>query len=276
MQVGLSTAQSAYITPSARALPVQAVRRLEAVSEHDPSTCEHCLAGAVHSFSSGGDEALLSADAHRQAARAPGSDEPPRVPGESAPGQPAPAAGEPAPALSAPPSDGPAPQDEAHASAAPAARHDEPSRPGGLRAAVAPNGQELSESELQLVRELASRDREVRAHEQAHLAAAGGYARGGPTYTYQTGPDGIRYAIGGEVSIDTSPVPGNPRATLAKAQAIMSAANAPAEPSGQDRAVAAAAAQMAARAQAELTQATAIAAYTAGESSASSSVSYFF
>ena len=274
MQVGLSTAQSAYITPSARALPVQAVRRLEAVAEHDPSTCEHCLAGAVHSFSSGGDETLLSADAHRQAAHALPPEEPSSAPRDPAPasGNPAPAAGERAQLASAPAS-----QDDAQPPASPESPSDEPSGQAGLRAAAAaPNGQELSESELQLVRELASRDREVRAHEQAHLAAAGGYAKGGPTYTYQTGPDGIRYAIGGEVSIDTSPVPGNPRATLAKAQAIQAAANAPAEPSGQDRAVAAAAAQMAARAQAELTQATAIAAYTAGESSATSSVSYSF
>lgn len=261
MQVGLFTAQSAYITPSARALPVQAVRRLEAPAEHDPATCEHCLAGAVHAFSSGGDEALVSAAAlgaaglGAGAAAAEGGGEA----GETV-------AAEPEAAVKASPEG----QEGPSASAG--------SPQSGLRGAAgqAAAGQELSKSELQLVRELSARDREVRAHEQAHLAAAGGYASGGPTYTYQTGPDGVRYAIGGEVSIDTSAVPGNPRATLAKAQAIIAAANAPAEPSGQDRAVAAAAAQMAARAQAELTQATAIAAYTIGESYPAGSVAYSF
>src|SRR5712692_3393491 len=65
---------------------------------------------------------------------------------------------------------------------------------------------------------LAETDRHVRSHEQAHLAAAGQYARGGPSYQYQTGPDGKQYAIGGEVSIDTSPIPGDPAATAQKAR----------------------------------------------------------
>jgi|GEM_PF-4366859 len=65
-------------------------------------------------------------------------------------------------------------------------------------------GQELTEQEQREVQELKTRDREVRQHEQAHMAAAGGHARGGPSYEYTTGPDNRRYAIGGEVSIDTS------------------------------------------------------------------------
>ncbi len=92
----------------------------------------------------------------------------------------------------------------------------------------------------------------MRAHEQAHLAAAGGLARGGAAYTYEKGPDGRLYATGGEVSLDASPVPHNPAATLAKARQIQAAATAPADPSPQDRAVAAAAAQMAAAASLEL------------------------
>ena len=59
---------------------------------------------------------------------------------------------------------------------------------------------------LKLVRELQQSDAEVRRHEAAHAAAGGEFA-GAPTFTYQTGPDGKRYAVGGEVSIDTSPVP---------------------------------------------------------------------
>ena len=110
---------------------------------------------------------------------------------------------------------------------------------------------DLSDEETQQVEKLKARDREVRTHEQAHLAAAGPYARGGPTYTYQQGPDGQRYAIGGEVQIDTSPVPGDPEATIAKARVVRNAALAPAEPSSQDRAVAAAASQMEQQARAE-------------------------
>jgi len=102
----------------------------------------------------------------------------------------------------------------------------------------------LTPEEQQVVAQLAAIDRQVRAHEQAHLAAAGGYARSGPSYTYQTGPDGQIYAVGGEVSIDTSAVPGDPEATIRKAQIIRAAATAPANPSGQDLAVAAAATQM--------------------------------
>lgn len=106
--------------------------------------------------------------------------------------------------------------------------------------------------ESKQLEELKARDREVRTHEQAHLAAAGQYARGGPSYSYQQGPDGKRYAVGGEVKIDTSPVPGDPEATIRKAQQVRRAALAPAEPSSTDRAVASQASAMAAQAQAEL------------------------
>ncbi len=107
---------------------------------------------------------------------------------------------------------------------------------------------ELSDEERQLLKELRARDAEVRAHEQAHLAAAGPYANGAPTYEFQTGPDGQQYAVGGEVSIDSSPVPGDPEATVRKAQTIKRAALAPSDPSAQDRQVAAQAAQLEAQA----------------------------
>lgn len=116
---------------------------------------------------------------------------------------------------------------------------------------------ELSEDAKRSLRELKAIDARVRAHEAAHLAASGGLARGGATFTYVRGPDGQQYAVGGEVSIDASGVPGNPRATLAKAQRIQQAALAPADPSGQDRAVAAAAQAMALAAQRELAKAAA-------------------
>lgn len=118
--------------------------------------------------------------------------------------------------------------------------------------------QELAgkEAKLELVeqteiRELSARDREVRAHEQAHMAVGGQHA-GGVSYDYSRGPDGRLYATGGSVSIDISPVPGDPAATVDKMQQVQRAAMAPAEPSGQDRTVAAQAAQLIAQARAEI------------------------
>lgn len=101
------------------------------------------------------------------------------------------------------------------------------------------------------IQELAARDREVRSHEQAHAAAAGQYGSS-PTYSFVRGPDGVSYAVGGSVDVDTSPIPGDPEATLRKAQQLRRAANAPAEPSAQDGRVAAAAAKMELDARAEL------------------------
>ena len=109
----------------------------------------------------------------------------------------------------------------------------------------------LSDDERAVVAELQQTDREVRSHEQAHLAAAGGLARG-VSFTYVTGPDGQHYAVGGEVSIDSAPASGDPEATIQKAQQIRAAASAPANPSGQDRAVAAQAGAMEQAARQEL------------------------
>jgi len=114
--------------------------------------------------------------------------------------------------------------------------------------------QEPDASARRAIAALRQRDQEVRQHEQAHLLAAGPYAKGGPSYTYTTGPDGQRYAVGGEVPIDLSPVPGNPQATLQKALTIRRAALAPTDPSATDQAVAAKATTLAAQAQQELLQ----------------------
>ena len=108
----------------------------------------------------------------------------------------------------------------------------------------------LAETQQQ-VRALAARDREVRAHEQAHAAVGGAYA-GHPHYDYTRGPNGVRYAQSGHVNIDISEVPGDPQATLQKMQVVSRAALAPAEPSAQDRAVAAKASMQAAQARAEI------------------------
>jgi hypothetical protein len=112
---------------------------------------------------------------------------------------------------------------------------------------------ELTQDQQREVEKLKARDQEVKAHEMAHMAAGGQYA-GSATYSYQTGPDGKRYAIGGEVSIDASPVKDDPSATVRKMEVVQRAALAPAEPSGQDLAVAAAAAQEEAKAASEARQ----------------------
>ncbi len=117
---------------------------------------------------------------------------------------------------------------------------------------IATGKSELTEEEQREVEELKERDREVRRHEQAHKAAAGRYASGAPSFEYEVGPDGQRYAVGGEVSIDVSPVEDDPQATIDKMRQVRSAATAPAAPSSQDRQVAAEAAQIEQQARADL------------------------
>lgn len=124
---------------------------------------------------------------------------------------------------------------------------------------------QLSRAEAAELAKLKARDREVREHEQAHLSAAGGLATSGASYTYQRGPDGANYAVGGEVSIDTS-AGRTPEDTVQRARTIRAAALAPADPSGQDRAVAARAGQMEQQANAEIARQPADQATTAGTS----------
>ncbi len=116
-----------------------------------------------------------------------------------------------------------------------------PKRELGIR----PNGAD------KVVQELQVRDRKVRAHEAAHQSA-GGSVTGGAKFTFVVGPDGRRYAVGGEVSIDVSAVPGEAEATIQKMQTVIRAALAPANPSSQDQAVAAAARATATAAQQQL------------------------
>lgn len=102
------------------------------------------------------------------------------------------------------------------------------------------------------VQQLKAADQKVRQHEAAHQAAGAGLT-GGANYQYVRGTDGRQYAVAGEVSINTSPA-GTPEATLAKARQIRAAALAPADPSPQDRAVAAAASLMESQARAEISR----------------------
>ena len=111
------------------------------------------------------------------------------------------------------------------------------------------NGKKLSADDQALIAKLQARDREVRAHEAAHQAA-GGNLVGGASFSYQNGPDGKTYAIGGEVSIDIS-TERTPSATITKMERVVAAAMAPAQPSGQDQSVAARAQAAAQQARAE-------------------------
>lgn len=126
-----------------------------------------------------------------------------------------------------------------------------PAVPSRSRPATGESAQTLDEEAQRQLRELQQTDRTVRAHEAAHLSAAGGLANGGASYTMTRGPDGRFYATGGEVSISTSPG-GTPQDTVERARRIRAAALAPAQPSAQDYRVAAQAARMEATAQLEL------------------------
>jgi len=113
--------------------------------------------------------------------------------------------------------------------------------------------EQLSPQELRLLDQLKQTDREVRQHELAHQIAGGAYT-GGAQFQYEIGPDGQRYAVAGEVSVDYGPVTGDPRATIEKMNVVISAALAPAEPSPTDYQVAARARQYLLMAQLELSQ----------------------
>jgi len=119
--------------------------------------------------------------------------------------------------------------------------------------AANPGARDLDQAELQVLADMQRRDQEVRAHEQAHKAAGGAYA-GAISLSFERGPDGKNYAVGGSVSIDVSPVPNDPDATIQKMRQVQAAALAPASPSAPDRRIAAIAARTIALATAELTQ----------------------
>ena len=97
---------------------------------------------------------------------------------------------------------------------------------------------ELSPEELRRIAELKRIDAEVRAHEQAHINVGRELITSGPNYEYTYGPDGKRYAVSGEVGIDTSPEQ-EPQANIDKGQRIQDTALAPVDPSPQDYQVAA-------------------------------------
>ena len=89
----------------------------------------------------------------------------------------------------------------------------------------------------QKIQHLKEIDAKVKAHEQAHLSAAGGIAIGGAHYKYVTGPDGKKYAVAGDVNILVEKGK-TPKETIQKMQQVIAAALAPADPSMQDLKVA--------------------------------------
>jgi len=113
-----------------------------------------------------------------------------------------------------------------------------------------PSSGELTAEQQRQVEQLQAIDRKVKAHEQAHVSVGGDLVRG-RSFDYETGPDKRRYAVAGEVSIDTSPAR-TPEATIPKAEHIRATALAPADPSPQDHSVAAQASQMAMAARQEV------------------------
>lgn len=126
------------------------------------------------------------------------------------------------------------------------------SPPPGLETPKAEQQQpfKLSEEDQKTVDQLKARDREVRAHERAH-ASAGGHMAGAPNYQFQAGPDGQRYAVGGDVSIQM-PSSKDPAVRAQEARQVRAAATAPSSPSSQDLKVAAAASKIEMEALAEM------------------------
>lgn len=112
------------------------------------------------------------------------------------------------------------------------------------------NGEYLTDEEQKEVESMKDRDNEVRTHEQAHKNAGGSYASA-PQYEYEKGPDGKSYVTDGHVNLDISKED-TPEKTIKKMKTVIAAANAPAEPSNQDRKVASQAQQTLNEAQNEL------------------------
>ncbi len=82
------------------------------------------------------------------------------------------------------------------------------------------NDRQLTEEEKREIEKIRKNGRNVRRRELVYRAIVGNHVRGAVSFQYDTGPDGIKYAIDGHTSIDTRPVINNPEASIRKAQAI--------------------------------------------------------
>ncbi len=103
---------------------------------------------------------------------------------------------------------------------------------------------------LQELQRLRITEQRVKAHEMAHKIAAGDLG-GAPKYKYKKGPDGKMYIVGGEVPLRVRKGR-TPEETIEIARKLRRAALAPADPSPQDRAVAARATAMEMQARLEI------------------------
>lgn len=110
---------------------------------------------------------------------------------------------------------------------------------------------QLSNEEKAQLAELKAVDSRVKAHEAAHQS--GPAASGGASYTYKKGPDGVMYAVGGEVPVRIE-TGSTPQESITKLQGVIATALAPADPSPQDIAIASKARVMMMKAQQELAQ----------------------
>jgi hypothetical protein len=113
----------------------------------------------------------------------------------------------------------------------------------------------LSDEALMQVSKLKARDEQLHQHEQAHHTASNGLDVSSASFTYQRGPNGVNYAVSGDVSIDTSPGQ-TPEETLMRAEKIRDVALAPVDPTAIDRSVATKAQHMAMQARAEIVRET--------------------
>lgn len=98
--------------------------------------------------------------------------------------------------------------------------------------------------EDETLRRLKNRDAHVKAHEASHAGSGGVMTIGAPSYTYQIGPDGKPYAIGGKVTLASRPA-SNPRMAELHARSLKNASLSVDDPSPQDLAAASSAEAMA-------------------------------
>jgi len=98
------------------------------------------------------------------------------------------------------------------------------------------NGKNYDEQDFARVLDKFKRvDAQIRSHEQIHASI--GHTTTPISYTYQQGPDGKLYAVGGSVRLDTS-IPDDPKAAAFKLDQIQRAASAPTDTSGADNQIA--------------------------------------
>ncbi|MCP4269219.1 MAG: hypothetical protein GY777_27230 [Candidatus Brocadiaceae bacterium] len=82
------------------------------------------------------------------------------------------------------------------------------------------DGRQPSPEEQKEIEKIRKNSRNVKRRELVYRAVVGNHVRGAASFQYETGPDGMKYAIAGHTAIDTRPIINNPEASIRKAQAI--------------------------------------------------------